>query len=281
LVLATGVSASVEAAASNSERSNSEHPVRVATLLPYAAEALAGFEAAAVVIANVARPGESVAATQMDLGMAHEPNLELLATVRADLIIGDRRLHATLREQLGRFGGDVLLVDASSVQATFDGLLEIGRRVGLEKELAARVAAVEAELAGLRLSTPVTTLPLFGAPGTFLAITPQTWLGDLLARLDFDNLASSGSGHQTRPGYVSLSDEVLASSRPRLVLLMAHGDADEIAHGFRKAALASGGWAHLADRVHLLDPRLFAGNPGLRMGDAGRVLVALATAPED
>jgi iron complex transport system substrate-binding protein len=250
-------------------------PVRVATLLPYVARALDGIGSARVVAA-VARPGERLPDGVLDLGNPHSPSFERLAEARPDLVVGDRRIHGPLADKLGRGGAEVLMVDAESVAATFDGLLRVGERVGADDEMRRRVAAARAEIASLRRAEPVSALPLFGAPGSFLAITGSTWLGDLLADLGFRNLAAEAAGREAFPGYVEISDELLATMRPELVLLVAHGAPEAVAEAAEQRAAGGGVWGALAGRLRVLDPDLFAANPGLRMAEAARRLAELA-----
>jgi hypothetical protein len=84
------------------------------------------------------------------------------------------------------------------------------------------------------------------------------------------------------PGYVPLSDEVLAGLRPELLLLLSHGDPTRVQAEFARR-LEGGPWAGLrasAKRgVHVLDPVLFQSNPGLDVVAAARSLVAIAERP--
>jgi iron complex transport system substrate-binding protein len=146
----------------------------------------------------------------------------------------------------------------------------------------ARVAEARSALAELKLAAPVPALALFATPGAFLAVTEQTWIGDLMTRLGFASVAPSAPHAGAMPGYVPLSDEVLATLRPELLLLLSHGDPARVEAEFRRR-LEGGPWQGLRTSarrgVHVLDPMLFQSNPGLGVVDAGRALTALI-APE-
>lgn len=253
---------------------------RVATLLPWAADALARVPEHARVVATVRRdlhtppPGGVV-----DLGSAHSPSLEQLALARPELVIGDATLHAALREDLGRGGAEVLLVRTAGVEVTFDALREIGRRVGAGAEMEAAVREARRALDARALERPVDTLALFGAPGSFYALTERAWLGDLLARLGFRNVARSEPGRDRFPGLVPLNDEVVATLGPELLLLVTHGDPAHIRRAFEERVARGGPWRALRDSaelgVHVLDPELFAANPGLALPEAATALVDL------
>lgn len=255
-------------------------PVRVATLVPAVEEALAGLPGVEVV-AGVRRSFHEPERTDVvDLGNAHRPSLERLAAANAELVVGDALLHTAERESLARFGADVVLLELTSVEGTFAGLLALGRRVGAEEALRERVDAARAALEGLALAEPVSVLALFGTPGSFLVTTGSTWLGSLLAELGFENVGDFEAGPTERaPGYVDVSHEQLAVLRPQLILLAAHGDPRRIQQVFEQRVSETGAWhglrAGATHGVKVLDPRLFALNPGLRLPEAARALVGM------
>lgn len=259
-------------------------PIRVATLLPYVEEALRGLPATRVQVVAMARRTveESTPRGVADLGSAHAPNLERLAASGAQVVIGDERLHKALQPKIEAVGAETLLVRGDSVDGTLEGLMRVARRTGVEREMAARAAATRAAISRLALRSPVSVLVLFGAPGSFLVVTPETWLGDLLARLGFRNLGTAGVGAPNLPGYLALNDEVMASLRPDLVLIVAHGDPRETETAFHRLVREHAAWTGLAGArfgIHVLDPALFGTNPGLRLGDAGHAVVALVADP--
>ncbi len=253
-------------------QSTEAKPLRIASLVPFVSEAVAGWPHQAVLVAAVRRQlHEPVPAAVADLGSPHQPNLEPLVAARPQLIVADERLHALLRPRLEATGAELLMLRADSVAATFDGLRRVARRAGAEAELEARLLAVEKRLAALAAPGQGPVLPLFGAPGSFLLITPRTWLGDLLLHLGVAS-ERTPAGKEAMPGYVMLADEVLAASHPAHVLLLAHGSPDTVAKAFQET------WAGFGQGevpVHVLDPRLFATNPGLRMAEAAEAVVSL------
>src|SRR4029077_13498558 len=85
----------------------------------------------------------------IDLGSPHAPSFEKLSEARPQVIVGDRQLHGALRDKLARGGAEVVLVGSDTVDATFDGLLEVGRRCRVEAPMAAQVETARRALAGL------------------------------------------------------------------------------------------------------------------------------------
>lgn len=254
-------------------------PVRVATLVPYVADALVRVPTHAHVVARTRRSmTEAVPPGVVDLGSPHAPSFERLAEARPQLIVADEAMHAALQPQLARGGATVILVDGSTVDATLAGLVVVGGRVGAAVEMQREVDGVRRSLGALKLAEPVQTLPLFGTPAGLLVVTDRTWLGDALGQLGFTNVAGGLTGTERVPGYAAVSDEVMATLRPALVVIVAHGDADTVRRAFLERSEQGGPWAALgrpADGVHVLDPALFGANPGLDLPEAGRRLHAL------
>jgi ABC-type Fe3+-hydroxamate transport system substrate-binding protein len=260
-------------------------PARVASLLPFVGDALSPIPDRARVVAEARRelrtpPPDGI----VDLGNPHSPDLEGLAAAKPAFVVGERALHGRLAPDLARSGAEVVLLDTSGVDATLDGLVDLGARLGGRGPLAERAEALRAELASLRLAEPLPVLALFGTPDSFFVLTERTWLGDLLTRLGFE-LPPLAAGESARfPGFVPVSDELLVTLRPELVLLVAHGDPAALREALVRKTSDGGPWSALgrsATRgVRVLDPRLFAANPGFGMGRAAQELVRMAAEPK-
>jgi iron complex transport system substrate-binding protein len=126
-------------------------------------------------------------------------------------------------------------------------------------------------------------LALFGTPDSFFVITERTWIGDLLARLGFELPALTAAESPRFPGFVPVSDELLVTLRPELVLLVAHGDPAALREALARKTAEGGPWSAVgraASRgVEVLDPHVFGSNPGFGMDRAAKALVALAEPP--
>jgi iron complex transport system substrate-binding protein len=256
--------------------SGSAKATRVATLLPYVGEAILRADPSVQLVASVAnQSGDPLPEGVIDLGSPHSPNLEQLALSRPDVVVADARFHRSLTEPLSQSGTELVLVNGSSINATFDGLLEVARVVGDSQGMVTTINASRAELVRLHLTDSPNVLPLFGSPGSYMAITPRTWLGDLLQEIGFHNVAADLVGRETFPGYVQISEEVLMTLDPATVLLVTHGSPEAVLEDFQRQAQQGGPWKRFADRVLVLDPDRFAANPGLDLPLAAAELIAL------
>lgn len=248
-------------------------PVRVASLLPYVADAVTQAGGDAVVVATVRRQlTVAPLAPLVDLGNPHAPSLERLAEAAPDVIVADQDLHGMLADRLRSLAKDVVLVRSGSVTQTFDGLLEVGRHAGIAPRMAKLVEETRTRLQELSAGPRVPVLVLFGVPGSFMVVTPRTWIGDLVQRVGLDNVAAGVSGEERHPGLVQLDDEVLAQLKPQRLLLVAHGDPTAIRTALEQRLGAGGSLAALGAAVHgnvqVLPIESFASNPGLGLGDA-------------
>jgi iron complex transport system substrate-binding protein len=256
-------------------------PVRVATLLPYVEDALVRVGDAVEVVATVRRrPTDPPPAPRLDLGSPHGPSFERLAEARPDVVVGDAVIHGPLADRLASVAKDVVLVRGDSIEATLDGLVEVGRRVGAAERMTALVQATRRALDDLGGASATPTLVVFGVPGSFLVVSPASWIGDLVGRLGLENVAARATGVERHPGYVQLGDETLATLRPELVLLVAHGDPVAVREALVQR-LAPGGplaavGAAATRGVHVLPLPLFTANPGLDLPQAAQALRALA-----
>ena len=255
-----------------------QEPTRVATLLPFVGDALELAPDHAEVVAGVRRSMRApLPAGLIDLGNPHSPSFERLAEARPDLIVGDRQLHAAFAEKLSALGAELMLIDTSGVETTLGEISNLAQRIGDETALPSQIKKVRDQIGSLALSQTISVLPLFGAPGSFYAVTQRAWLGRLLTDLGFDNVAPS-SGDERYPGMVVVSDEILATLQPELIVVVAHGDPRKIRAALDAKTSQGGAWASLSRAehgIHILDPALFSANPGLGLGRAASELVAL------
>ncbi|MCW5890047.1 MAG: ABC transporter substrate-binding protein [bacterium] len=256
-------------------------PMRVATLVPYVADALVEIGGNVDVVASVRRSmHETPDPKRLDLGNPHNPNIEKLVEARPTLVVADAQMHGARRDDLARGGAEVLLVESDTLDHTFEGLLLVGRKVGAEPRMAALVETAKRGVTDAALPKRTPALVLFGAPGSFLVVSNRTWIGDLASQVGYDNVGAAVSGSERFPGFVQVSDEVLAGMRPEVVMLVAHGDPEAIRTAFTQRLEGGGPWAGLRGAatggVHVLPSAMFSINPGLAMPEAAKHLHDLA-----
>lgn len=257
-------------------------PTRVATLCPFVTDALAAANGETEIVASVRRsPTTPVPNGMSDLGNPHTPNLEVLVASGARIVVVDRSMHGPLVPRLEAQGLEIVLMDTSSVEGTFASLLELGRRVGAGDGYAQSVASARATLEAVRPPRSERVLALLGMPSSFFVMTARSWQGDLLARIGFHNVAGDAIGEERIPGFVPLSDEILAGLAPERVLLVAHGDPDAVRAAFERRIEDRGLWrsapAGALPRIDILPPERFLSNPGIALPEVAKELVGSAS----
>jgi ABC-type Fe3+-citrate transport system substrate-binding protein len=248
--------------------------LRVASLIPSASAAIEAVAAPGTLVATARRSlHEPVRAGLVDLGNPHSPDLEALAAARPTLIVAERArqeraLTPELRER-------AFWLELATVDATLRSLDALGARVGAGDAMRARTEEARRRIAALRRARPVRVLALFGTADQFQLITERHWLGDLLAQLGAERAGAAGPA---LPGIVPLTDEVAATLRADLVLVVAHGDPRAVESALRERIAAGGVYAGIASAhggTHVLDAARFAVNPGLALADAAEELARL------
>jgi iron complex transport system substrate-binding protein len=265
-------------------RAAEKEPTPVATLCPFVTDALANSPGDVRIVASVRRsPNAPVPAGVSDLGNPHTPNFELLAASGAKIVVADRAMHAPLVGRLEAQGLDVVLVDTGSVDGTFASLLDVGRRVGAGEGYAHAVADARTSLDRVKPQRPERVLALLGMPTSFFVMTNRSWQGDLLTRIGFENVAADAVGEERIPGFVPLSDEILAGLAPERVLLVAHGDPAAVRAAFERRIEDRGLWrstsTNALPRIEILPPDRFLSNPGIALPEVAQGLVGKETPP--
>lgn len=178
-------------------------PQRIVSLDELTTELLVSLGIEPVGVANLANYrryigiGNDLLEHSVALGSAQQPNLEAIARLKPDLIVGVAYLHLPLFERLDGLA-PTLIYQVSLASGGHDGvaigeamLLHLGQLTGrqaqarqvAEEGQAALAAAQRAVREGGLAGEPVTVLYPLVQQGTFIALNQQTLIGSLMARL--------------------------------------------------------------------------------------------------
>ena len=174
-------------------------PVRVATLLPCANEALALIPEQATVIATVRSDMHtSPPGSMADLGSPHSPSFEALAGANPQLVVGDRSLHAALASELSGLGAELFLLDTSSVESTLDSIAAVAPDAVVVATGAAPSATRAAGVVVLPVPPSATGTGI--ALGTFPSAVPLSLINFPVVPLNATRLsATAPAGPATSP----------------------------------------------------------------------------------
>lgn len=200
-------------------------PKRVAALSPSAVELLYAVGAAAIArpsSANYPEQARSVTA----VGTAYQPNLEQVAAQSPDFIIADSQIHSPqLVSELSKLGAPVFSIRVQNVADVPASLRLLGNVMGKGEEGEKAAKDLETKLQNVQSRLPPadqrpTVFLMIGTADAFWGAKPESFSGDVIARLGAKNLVESGPDTTQFPGFTSYSLEQLAAIDPDVILVM-------------------------------------------------------------
>lgn len=206
-------------------------PKRIVALTPFAANTLAKLGVTPVGIGQTVGGNERFApqlkgVTVLPLSHPNGPNLEQLVSLRPDLVLSTKTW-AKGNQAAQNLGIRVVTREPVRVNGVISKTLAIGQLVGKVPQAKALVAQMKEELGKARkgITKRPRVMVILGvgqSPFTFL---PNSWGGDLVRKAGAEVLAgglNSGSGFQR------ISDEVVVAEDPEILIVVPHGNPDDI-----------------------------------------------------
>lgn len=222
------------------------------------------------------------------IGTAHEVDLERIALLRPDVVLGNDPMNVKDIPTLEGIGAKVVLTSANSIDEIERQIELFGKLLGREQRagelidsIRAKREALAAETAGAETAR-TRALLVYGAPGTFMAALPTSLAGDLLQAAGGYNIAADYPRLQSYPQYAQLNAERIVDSDPEVIFIMTHGNPEQVADNFAEEMRKNSAWNHVAavrtGRVEVLPADLFGTSPGTRVIEALELLRGKLTA---
>jgi iron complex transport system substrate-binding protein len=215
----------------------------------------------------------AAAASAKDIGSSYQPNLELIAAEKPDLIVADAVLQPQLAQSLAGLNVPVLYVGASNFADVLTGFDIIGKVLNKPAEAAKLAGDLQTKLADLQKKEGATkpkVLILNGAPQDFYAAKPESYAGDLVKQLGGDNVAAGQPDVGQFPGYTKLSLESIIAAAPDVILAITAGPPG--GKTITETLSADPAWADIPavknKRVSEISADLFLMAPGPQVGAA-------------
>ncbi|MGH2603602.1 MAG: ABC transporter substrate-binding protein [Dehalococcoidia bacterium] len=200
-------------------------PARVVALSPSAVELLY-----AVGAPPTARPSSATvpeaAKSLPEVGTSYQPNFEQIAAQNPDFILADAQIqNAQTVEELSKLGVPVFSVRVQHVADVPSSLRLLGNVMGKNEEGEKAAQDLEAKLQSVQAKLPPeserpTVFLMVGTSDAFWGAKPDSFAGDVAARLGAKNLVQSGPDTSQFPGFTSYSLEQLATIDPDVILVM-------------------------------------------------------------
>ncbi|MBP8973189.1 MAG: ABC transporter substrate-binding protein [Anaerolineae bacterium] len=211
------------------------------------------------------------AASLPNVGTGYQPNLETLAALEPDLIIGNAQLNMSILDKMEAIAPTIMVMtmtandvpqnvrllgqatwhdtEAEYLARAYDGYLALADKIGTSHE-------------GPSIVFIVGTLdvPNYGKS--------TTYFGDMAKRLGATNIADSEADAGPFPGYAQLSVEAIVDADPDFVFTVTRGAPTPMPETMASDPIWSSLSAFQNARVIELDNRLFVESPGPRFIEA-------------
>jgi len=222
-------------------------PRRIVSLAPNVTEILFAIGAGKRVVADTTYCHYPAAATTLPkIGGYLDPNVEKVAAMTPDLVIGSRGNPLDLLTRIKSLGLPVLTVDETTLDEVLRDIRLIGRAVGaedaankLDARLKHRQQAIMTKTHGLSETGKPRVLFLFALDGGLFSAGPGSFVDELIRLGGGRNIAVA-----TNTAWPELSMEAVIAADPQVILLLAnHGTNNSLTAKTALAKLrAQSGW---------------------------------------
>lgn len=162
------------------------------------------------------------------VGQAMGPDLEIIKSIQADLVLSPISLEASLKESYDAAGIASEFLNLSSVQGMYDSMDELGTLLGREKEAAALREEYEDYMEEYTKAADEekSCMILMCFPsGYYLIATEKSYVGNLVELAGGDNVYSNYQGDEN--GFVSINPEDMVKRNPDKIFVFAHYSEEE------------------------------------------------------
>jgi iron complex transport system substrate-binding protein len=212
------------------------------------------------------------ATTVQQVGSTHGVDLEKLAFLQPDVVLGNNPLNMKDIPSVEGIGSKMLLTSANSIVDIKKQIELFGAMLQKNEKSKELIQAIDDKLKQINSqqnNKKPRVLMVYGAPGTYLVALNNSLSGDILANAGGENIAADYPKLDNYPQYAQLNTEKIIQSDPQLVLLMSHGNPEKVKEGFLKDMQQNAAWNSLDavknNRVAVLPADLFGTNPGTRV----------------
>ncbi|WP_413377718.1 ABC transporter substrate-binding protein [Alkalihalobacillus sp. 1P02AB] len=267
----------------NQSHSFNEVPERIAALSNGEMDIIYALGAELVGRPNSSGPPSIEEATEVtQVGSTHEVDLEKITYVQPDVVLGHSQMNLKDVPTIESLGAKMVLTQAQSIEDIKQQIHLFGDMLQKEEQAEQLITSMEEHISNLSDTLPeqkTRVLLIYGAPGTYMAALPNSLSGNLLEVAGGENIASDFQQLEAYPQYAQLNTERIIEADPEYILLMSHGNSDEVKAGFLKEMEQNAAWNNLdavtEGRIDVLPSDLFGSNPGTRVTEALDILVEI------
>ncbi|QDR78981.1 ABC transporter substrate-binding protein [Sporomusa termitida] len=203
------------------------------------------------------------------------PDIEQIIALKPDLVLAtDIHLRQPILSTLKQAGIPVYLQRLDNFQHISQTLRFYGELTDHPSQASRVIERLDSRLQQAQAKSKNRPSPrvliIWGSPEKFYMALPNSFIGDLIRRLNAVNVAAAMSSEDLQ--YLPLNLEFAARSRPDLILLISHSYEAKVSDKIRNELLVHPSWQTLSavqqKQVYQLPYQLFAVNPASRADEA-------------
>lgn len=197
------------------------------------------------------------------IGSSHQPNLELIAKLTPDVILGPTSIKDNLEKQLKPANLPSAYIPVDSLEELRLSTTMLGQLFKQEAKATAFLDKVAKEESAALESSKGKTAPkvlfLFGSAESLMLMNENTFAGSLAKKLGASNVVSDVM--KLKEAYTPVNMESIVAANPDAILIVAHGDPAAAARKFEEDVKKNGSWEKLSafknGKMKTLDYNLF------------------------
>lgn len=245
--------------------SEASETIRVATLLPFAADQLIEMGVTPVAVpllrGDIPPAWEGIPAITVDHSAG--PNLEQLMAASPDVVV-TTSVYAQFMPAIEQStGAKIVTMDVDTIADVTKHIETLGELVDTTEAASELADSVRASIsAPAEDAKPVSVLAVFGTPHAFYAFLPSSYLGNLVASAGGVMITDDMETHGVFRGLAPLSMEAVIDRDPDHLLVIFHGAEESARAMLQRDALWSELSAVEGNHVTFLKDDLYAMRPG-------------------
>lgn len=178
------------------------------------------------------------------VGGAMSPDMEIIASLKPDIILSPNSLESTLKEKYDNIGVDSYFLELKSVDGMYESIKTLGDMLGKEEQAAKLIAEYESQMASIEENTKNKKKPkvliLMGLPGSYVVATENSYVGNLVKLAGGENVYGDGDGKD----FLNINPEDMLLQKPDIILRTSHAMPEQVMEMFKTEFEENDTWKH-------------------------------------
>lgn len=157
------------------------------------------------------------------IGTPMNPDMEIIKSIKPDLVLSPQALEASLAEQYTKAGISSAFLDLSSIEGMYTAIDSLGELLGKEQQAAALREEYEnymSEYKKEELENNSCMILMCFPDGFYLIATDNSYVGSLVEMAGGKNVYNDYEGDES--GFVSINPEDMVQKNPDKIFVFAH-----------------------------------------------------------